>query len=45
MTGTPVPVFFPRLDVIRSGWTVICEEVLCGVFGAYLKNDAAAIRK
>lgn len=45
VTGTPIPVFFQRLDVVKSGWTVICEEVLCRIFCVYLIDDAIAIRK
>lgn len=41
----PHPSFLPRLDVVKSEWTMICEEVLCGMFGVYLIDDAVAIRK
>lgn len=44
VTGTPIPVFFQD-DVVKSGWTMISKEVLCGMFGAYLKDGAVAIRK
>lgn len=44
MTGTPHPSFFPRVDVVKAGWTMICE-ILCGMFGVYLIDDAVEIRK